>query len=350
MQNVGLIYVSLVKPNDIGLFNSLNSLSSKQMSLLAAETSLSIDETSIQIYGKGKDEEDTDFIGGTFLSTVTIDSTSIHASEIGDIFNSLISVDKQVEISNPSQDQMFIVIRPGASISESDKVNITRIIKETSSSFEIKDIIDTLMCDISVDVNSAPIYTNQSFSASNKNANETQVEPTNIETGIDYEKIGSYVFKLLKEDMLKEGTELNSLICEIRSNRENLERALVDSVLVSVKSKLDALPSIPTEPVNKPGIEYSHPTLDGLISKTNFTEEGMETTIYDKQIKLSDLIGGCENETDLFNKVLENKDNMSRDELVNMTQFDMFLSLTKNETKKLTPREKMMREIKLSVK
>lgn len=348
MQNVGLVYIDLVKPNDIGLFNTLNALSSKQMELLSAETSLDIDETSIQIIGKDNDVMG-DYIGGSFLSFVTIDPTSIHAGEIGEMFNSLLEDGKQVDIStNVEAENVFIVIRPGAIISVNDRDAIISAVKSSSHSYDIKEVIEQMMCGINVSnevpdlqkIVSAPVVNSPSSPSVFEN------------TGVNIEQVTLKVFQMLKDEMLKEGSELNSLIADIKANKDSLERSIVDSVLVKVNQHVTSL----KEPVNneepKPaGIE----SIDGIIGDirngvdNNNNVEETKTTIYDKQIQLKDLMGGCENDSMLFERVMENKDKMSIDDLNNIVQFNMFDYYDSNVTTSLTSREQLMRKIKLGL-
>lgn len=353
MQNVGLVYVSIVKPSDLGLFASLSELNNKQIELLGSETSLTVDGTSIQILGNNRSEEgDGDFIGCSFFALLNIDPASIHVDSIENIFNDIVGVGADnVSLKEPSPDQIIIGVRPGTILNEEDKQTIVGIISKTTQSFDIRETIDALMVSVKTDSVMPPVlsrYKNPTTIKGSVSPDGPQYIPethTSI-TPESIEEIAELVFRKVIEKLNNEGDELSSALSEIKQKKAVLEKEITNSVIQTFNKHLEensikstsAEPSIPVG-----GIAGVESALVGIIS----TEP--ETTIYDKQIKLTDLIGGCESEEDLFNKVLENKDKLTRNELINVSEFDMYLSLTANETKKFTNREQMMRKIKLSI-
>lgn len=354
MQNVGLVYVSIVKPSDLGLFSSLSELNNKQIELLGSETSLSVDGTSIQILGNNRsDDGDGDFIGCSFFALLNIDPSSIHVDSIENIFNDIMGMDAEnVSLREPSPEQILIGVRPGSVLNEEDKKTIIDLISKTTQSFDIRESIEALMVSVKTDAVMPPVlnrYSKTPITPNQPVRTATSEQPSGTQLSVTaetIEEIAELVFRKVVEKLTAEGDELSSMMSEIKHKKSVLEKELANAVIQHVNKYLeeDKQTSSPVVTETTTGIVGVESSLLDIV-----TSEEPETTIYDKQIKLSELVGGCESEEDLFNKVLENKHKISRDELINVSQFDMFLSLTKNQTKKFTAREQMMREIKLSL-
>lgn len=348
MQNKGLIYINKVNPDDIGLFNSLSTLYNKQMDLLSSETSMQVDGSSIMILGGKDGEADGDYIGTSVLAIITIDSDSIHAGAMTNLYNDIAGYDSDnLTVSQPTENQLMITVRPGSVLNPEDIERISKLIKQTTVSFEIKDMVDSMLVNIEVSESIMPNSTNVAFHNTPKSIEGPSTTQTNDDPVSDavIDKIVARVTEEVLRRLNENGSELKAIITDLENSSTRLENRLVENVIQRVtlyKSE------------NTKNVEPESNGISGMESLTSSIiddiAEVKESIIYDTKIKISDLVQGCENDEVFFNKVMENKDKIDRDELVNVAHFNMFEYLTVGSQINQTPREKIMREIKLGLR
>lgn len=367
MQNIGLIFVSNVRSEDIGIFNSLLSLSNAQMNMLSVQTPSEVDSTNIEIYSDGRDGESTgDFIGGSFLSVVNLDSDSAQSSEIMEIFNSL--SEKEVSISELAPNNYVIVIKPGYGVDVQTKGKILSLIKNTTTREDISQVIDDSLVqiksdsDVSIDVNGMTPVSMKPMPRG--------IEPKKgpaLSGDLNIDEIVEAVYKEVLKRLVSESSELNSIVLEFGKNKDEVTSRLVEVITREVRDNIKISPVEPqtvattTEPeIDGPARnraeDFKTPvpadvSLESVIEEISKGDTTEQTTIYnDNVITIKSLYeGGCESDEELFNLILQNKDKLTQDELESACQFNMFRYYRDGVNDPCSTRESMVRKIKAGI-
>lgn len=371
MQSIGLIFVSNVRSEDVGIFNSLLNLSNAQMNMLSIQTPSEVDSTNIEIYSNGRDEEATgDFIGGSFLSVVNLDSDSAQSSEIMEIFHSL--TEKDVNITELAPNNYMIIVKPGNGIDPTTKGKIVSLIKNTSTREDIVQVIDDAIIqvkvdtDVSVDVNGITPLSMKPIPKPEKS-----LEGPGLHGDLNINEIVEIVYKEVVNRLVSEATELNATVLEFGKNKDEVTSRLVEVITREVRENLknsqnepqaadlDTAPITITEhseirrPARNRAEDFKTPTpadvsLESVIEEISKGDTTEQTTIYnDSVITIKSLYeGGCESDEELFNLVLQNKDKLTQDELESACGFNMFKYYRDGINDPCSTRESMVRKIK----
>ena len=349
--NVGLIFASNVKADDVGLFSSLLNLTNTQTNILSIQTPSEVDSTTIEIYSNGKDSDagNGDFIGGSFLSVVNLDSESIQNEAILDIFKSLST--EPVTVKELSPNNYLIVIEPGVGIDAKTRSTVLSIIKNTSTRDDILSVVDSAMVQIADD---EEVNVNvQSMSPAAAKPYPTPVhsdKPGSPSSNIDVEQIVETVYLQVLKKLMDNASDINGAILELGKNKEEVTENIVDMVIRKATEKLQVVAekTEPVEPEITPAIQPADAAIESVIAAIEEPIKDVpKTTIYDDKVTLKSLVeGGCESDEDLFNLVLQNKSKLSNDDLESACYFNMYKYYKHNIKEDNSTRESMMRKIK----
>lgn len=354
MQKFGLVFVSNVRAEDVGIFGYLSDLTNIQRNILAVQTPSEVDSTNIEIYSNGRDsDDDGDFIGGSFLSIVSLDTDSPQASEITEIFDVISS--KSVAINEVSPNNYMIMVAPGASANDETKARIISLIQNTSTREDIILAINTVMLQIPSD-NVATVSVNGVTPVASKPIPKTPVEltppPEITEIPDDVVKV---VYDKVLEQLKNDSSEINASIMEIGKNINDITSRIVEVVIREVRESLQANPITPIiqqepEKVESNAITPPDVALESVVTNIENGEVIPETTIYDDVVTLKSLYnGGCESDEELFALVIKNKDKLSMDDKESACQFNMFEYFKNSKKEECSTRESMIRRIQVEI-